>query len=115
MKESFEIGKESPDNKYENRWPASLPDFKEKSMRFFKQMQTVNINLMRAVSLGLGMSDSLESFVSKSDNNLRLLHYPGVDKEKFDASEARRIGAHCDYGSLTLLFQVFSPVLCLPG
>jgi isopenicillin N synthase-like dioxygenase len=77
MKESFEIGKESSDNKYENRWPSSLPAFKETSMQFFEDMQRVNVELMRAISLGLGLEEHvLDSFVSKSDNNLRLLHYP---------------------------------------
>ena len=47
-----------------------------------------------AIAIGFGLQeDALCKFVSKSDNNLRLLHYPSVDASKF-TQEARRIGAH---------------------
>jgi isopenicillin N synthase-like dioxygenase len=91
MKETFEIGKESPENKFENRWPTGLAQFKETSMRFFKDMHDVNVQLMRAISLGLGMDEcGLDSFVSKSDNNLRLLHYP-VRSWRFILGGCKRI------------------------
>lgn len=47
MKESFEIGKESPENKYENRFPEDWPEFKKECMEFFERMQGLNIDLMK--------------------------------------------------------------------
>lgn len=57
--------------------------------------------------------DYFTSFLSKQDNNLRLLHYPPVPKSDFDSSNLnRRAGQHTDYvtdgliqGFLTFLFQ----------
>ncbi|KAL3896071.1 MAG: hypothetical protein SGCHY_004315 [Lobulomycetales sp.] len=106
MKETFEIGKEDTREIFANRWPQSMPGMKEKAMAFFSRMQDVNVALMQAIALGFELEkDALTGFVDASDNTLRLLHYPSVERDSFASSEARRIGAHCDYGSLTLLFQ----------
>lgn len=40
-----------------------------------------------------------------SDNTLRLLRYPSVPITSLSDETTRRAGAHCDYGSITLLLQ----------
>ncbi|KAG2392433.1 hypothetical protein C9374_012685 [Naegleria lovaniensis] len=44
---------------------------------------------------------------SDKEHSLRYLHYPKIDKNNLSSSASDRNGAglHCDYGSITLLFQ----------
>jgi isopenicillin N synthase-like dioxygenase len=42
-----------------------------------------------------------ENYHDKPENQLRLLHYPSVEREKLKG----RCNAHSDFGTCTLLFQ----------
>lgn len=84
-----------------------VPGFKDKSLRFMHQLQTVSEKLMICLARGLGVSD--EYFVRahnvtrpNSQSTLRLLHYFETPK---DGQVYHRAGAHVDWGFLTLLFQ----------
>ena len=61
---------------------------------------------MNAIGIGLGLkSGFFDQYIDAKENNLRLLHYPKVDAKILDNPNQTRIGAHTDYGTVTLLFQ----------
>ena len=104
-KESFEIGKE-PD-RFRNMWPKEeyVPGFKDTMLKLYDEAHNFNVLVMRCIAMALGQSEhALDGYVDKKDNNLRLLHYPGVERAKLEAG-LRRAGEHSDYGSITLLFM----------
>ncbi len=109
IKESFEIGRDDEED-HPNRWPAEeghLVGFRDTMADFHAQCRTVHEEVMRAIAVGMGLAPSFfDGFVDVGDNTLRLLHYPGVDREVFRANPNQvRAGEHPDYGSITLLFQ----------
>ncbi|KAG5974963.1 hypothetical protein E4U55_007927 [Claviceps digitariae] len=111
LKESLEIGRDT-DLQYRNQWPdekvmTSMRGFRADMMDFFAACQAVHIRLMNAIALAMGLQeDFFDKYIRKADNNLRLLHYPGVKADLFKLNPGQvRAGEHSDYGSITLLFQ----------
>ncbi|KAF4943865.1 hypothetical protein FGADI_13101 [Fusarium gaditjirri] len=109
LKETMNFGREG--DVFENHWPDSFDDegkvFKGNMVTFFNECQLLNIQIMRAIAVGLGIQeDWFDSFCDAANNNLRLLHYPEVRAEVFQKNKLQvRAGAHTDYGSINLLFQ----------
>ncbi|KAI9894308.1 MAG: hypothetical protein M1814_003064 [Vezdaea aestivalis] len=110
LKESFEIGLDD-DVDHPNRWPDAMDEgdkeFKAVMLRFFKACQSLNMLVMSAIALGMGLDEGFfDGFIDKGNNTLRLLHYPPVKREVFMKNRGQvRVGEHSDYGSITLLFQ----------
>ncbi|KAF2155435.1 Clavaminate synthase-like protein [Myriangium duriaei CBS 260.36] len=106
IKETLEIGREGVPGE-PNKWPAGDDDFKECMVGFFSQCRGLHVELMRAIAIGFGIAENwFDDFVDAGDNVLRLLHYPEVNSNVFRSNGMQvRAGAHCDYGSITLLFQ----------
>ncbi|TFY83864.1 hypothetical protein EWM64_g140 [Hericium alpestre] len=107
VKESFEVGREDSED-MPNIWlpEGVLPGFKEACLDFYWTMDELKFTVLRALALGLRLDE--EFFVQyhqAHDNQLRLLHYPSVPVESLQRDEIVRIGAHSDFGSITLLFQ----------
>ncbi|KKY18900.1 putative 2og-fe oxygenase family [Phaeomoniella chlamydospora] len=109
-KETMEIGREGVEG-MPNQWPEK---FDEEGKEFTKIMKAfhltckdLHIQVMRAIALGMGFSETFfDEYTDIGDNTLRLLHYPPVLKSVFKNNpNAVRAGAHSDYGSITLLFQ----------
>ncbi|KAH9841554.1 Clavaminate synthase-like protein [Rhodofomes roseus] len=106
-KESFEVGREE-DAAMTNIWlpDGVFPGFKEACLDFFWVCREVELTILRALSLGLHLEEGfLEKFHTAPDNQLRLLHYPSVRVDDLERDEIARIGAHSDFGSITLLMQ----------
>lgn len=119
VKESFEIGREGDEEGGDNHWPgfsqgdggpeaegkAFDSEFRTTMIEFFARCQELHRAVMKGVAIGLGLSDTFfEPYLRRSDNTLRLLHYPGVRRGHFRHGRVRA-GAHSDFGSVTLLFQ----------
>lgn len=115
IKESIEIGREHEED-FPNQWPdettatataAGIPGFKSTMVDFHDQCKAVHVEVMRAIAVGMGLSEShFDGYVDVGDNTLRLLHYPAVARDVFRANPNQvRAGEHSDYGSITLLFQ----------
>jgi len=88
-----------------NQWPENLPNFKKVMERHWNLM----IILGRRITEGLAMSLGLERnyfapFMSKSHSFMRILNYPPFGKLQ-DENLGDGIGAHIDYGFLTILHQ----------
>lgn len=108
LKESIEIGKENEPG-FPNHWPANSDDFKQQMNEFFDLCKDLHINIMRSIAVGLGIDEYwFDAYCDGGDNTLRLLHYPEVQAEVFKKNNGSQVraGAHTDYGSITLLFQV---------
>ena len=55
-------------------------------MELFWTLQELNKNMMKTVSLALGLEmDALDYLISKGDNNFRALYYPSVRKDILDS------------------------------
>lgn len=110
LKESFEIGREGEPG-YPNVWPKEADPvptgFKATMIDWFLQCQAFNVEVMRAIAVGMGLGERyFDPFIDVGDNTLRLLHYPAVSRESFKTNPGQeRAGAHTDYGTITLLFQ----------
>jgi isopenicillin N synthase-like dioxygenase len=118
LKEGFYIGEEiSKDHPYfvqkklnsgPNLWPSGLQDpknFETTSMEYYKAMQALakDVLVVLARTLDLG-EDYFEAFTTDAVATLRYLHYPPQPKDS-DEKLSRGIGAHTDFGSVTLLMQ----------
>ncbi|KAF6796955.1 flavonol synthase flavanone 3-hydroxylase [Colletotrichum sojae] len=109
LKESYEIGREDDDH-LPNIWipEASLPGFRAFFNGFYETCYRLELRLLRGVALGMGLHDDPDFFQrrhAKRDNQIRLLYYPPVEERLLRAGEAERLGAHTDFGTMTLLFQ----------
>ncbi|KAH9854674.1 thymine dioxygenase [Lenzites betulinus] len=107
MKESFECGWEDSVS-MPNIWlpDGVLPGFKDACMDFYWTCHKTELQILRALSLGLGISeDHLVPHHNGHDNQLRLLHYPSVPARELLDEKITRIDAHSDFGSITLLLQ----------
>ncbi|KAF4587932.1 flavonol synthase/flavanone 3-hydroxylase [Ophiocordyceps camponoti-floridani] len=106
-KESFEIGSEES-KRMPNIWlpEHEIPGFRAFFNRFYKTCYGVEVKILRAIALGMGLEETY--FVrchSIHNNQLRLLHYPPVKDALLRSGKIESIGAHSDFGTLTLLFQ----------
>jgi isopenicillin N synthase-like dioxygenase len=109
LKESLEIGRDDqPETP--NMWPKGDDDaaiFKKEMMGFFETCKSLHMQVMRAIALGMGITESwFDEFTDAGDNTLRLLHYPGVSKKIFKRDDGQlqvRAGEHSDYGLNTIL------------
>jgi len=62
--------------------------------------------ILNALAISLSLAPSqLSNAHSQSLFQLRLLHYPSIPRSLLHSGEKSRIGAHSDFGTLTLLFQ----------
>ncbi|OCH91839.1 thymine dioxygenase [Obba rivulosa] len=107
VKESFESGRED-DIVQPNIWlpEDALPGFRNACLNFFWTCREAELNILKALALGLNLPEGfLLEYHSAVDNQLRLLRYPSVPVEQLEREEVARIGAHSDFGSITLLLQ----------
>ena len=88
-----------------NIWPESLgPHFRETCMDYLNQISSLTEEVMRAIALSLGYDTSFfDEFFHDPMCFFKMLHYP---PQATDAHELQRgIGAHRDFGVITLLLQ----------
>lgn len=110
LKEAYDIGPETPGDPTPffgaNLWPdeAEVPGFRETVYGYHEAMKALSQKLLRGIALSLELEEDF--FAPKITNPIciqRLLHYPpqtgAVDESIIG------IGAHTDYGNLTILAQ----------
>ena len=88
-----------------NVWPNSLgPTFRETCMDYLSQMTTLTERVMEAIAMSLGYDQHyFDEFCTEPMAFYKLLHYP---PQSPDADKLQRgIGAHRDFGVITLLLQ----------
>jgi len=85
-----------------NVWPARPPDLRRIYTAYYRAMERLAADLMRAFALALGLPEDF--FRDKTDRHisgLRVINYP--DQPEAPAAGQLRAGAHSDYGALTIL------------
>lgn len=107
FKECFDLGKHQPEVSPffgPNLMPASMPEFKLVFERYHAAMMSLAEKLIGAIARSLGLP--FDYFAKLQQNPItiqRLLHYPPQQGEI--KQEEIGIGAHTDYGFLTILGQ----------
>ncbi|MEM1163790.1 MAG: 2-oxoglutarate and iron-dependent oxygenase domain-containing protein [Pseudomonadota bacterium] len=108
LKECIDLGPEAslPATPFfgPNPWPAQLPDFGPTVMAYHGRLVELAQLVLRGIALSLDLPQAhFASMMQRPISILRLLHYPpqtGAIDERVIG-----IGAHTDYGNLTILAQ----------
>lgn len=88
-----------------NVWPETLgPHFRETCMDYLSQIIDLTEKVLQAIAVSLGYDkDYFDEFCTEPMSFYKLLHYP---PQAPDAHHLQRgIGAHRDFGIITLLLQ----------
>ena len=118
QKEGFYIGEEiSKDHPYfvqkklnsgPNFWPDNVNDverFRTVSMEYYNAMHALARDILSVIAQTLELDASyFKEFTTDAVATLRYLHYPPQAPDS-DEKISRGIGAHTDFGSVTLLMQ----------
>ncbi|KAI0835891.1 putative gibberellin 20 oxidase [Hypoxylon sp. FL0890] len=111
QKEGFMIGPELPPGRFlqgPNLWPDEddCPGFRSTMDEYYSAMRNLSVKMFRLLALSLRLDEHyFDAFVNSQDSisTCRLHRYPRANVEK--ARESRGIGAHTDFGAMTLLLQ----------
>ncbi|TKA72519.1 hypothetical protein B0A49_02469 [Cryomyces minteri] len=114
FKEAFNIG-EYIDNRAQQPLPPPLVPYEDRIGAFFAACHALCNRILRLFAIALEIPSTAggpswfaahhEPSSGPSGSVLRLLYYPSVANHSPDALDIRA-GAHSDYGSITLLFQL---------
>ncbi len=88
-----------------NQWPPAFPQLKTVAMEWSELMQKVGAELLAALSVGLGLPEDyfVQAFTPDPAWMGKLVHYVGGGI--VPAAGNQGVGAHADYGFITLLLQ----------
>ncbi|KAJ5120042.1 oxidoreductase [Penicillium atrosanguineum] len=117
LKEGYYLGKNLPSDdpfvverrfgQAPNKYPTELhdpPKFQSVMEEYHSVMSTFAANLMQVMALTLNLNeDFFDEFCDHPVAVLRLLHYPPQDPTTVETE--RGIGAHTDFGAVTILLQ----------
>ncbi|WP_371598384.1 isopenicillin N synthase family dioxygenase [Streptomyces sp. NBC_00564] len=86
-----------------NQWPDALPELRVAALAWIDRLSAVSARLLRELLAAIGApADFYEPvFGSRAHPHLKLVRYPGSAGDGGDQG----VGAHKDYGFLTLLLQ----------
>lgn len=109
---------------------TELPGFKDTLDEFYSQCLTLGLNILKCLAMALDLGDNFfDDITKRADPQLRLIHYPSIEKSIVEQEGHARIIPHTDFGLCTLLFQDqvgglevdpfhtgdFKPALPVPG
>ncbi|WP_329559668.1 isopenicillin N synthase family oxygenase [Streptomyces uncialis] len=86
-----------------NQWPAALPELRTAALGWMEHLTGVADRLLRELLASIGASPDFYDpvFGDRAHPHLKLVRYPGSSRDGADQG----VGAHKDYGFLTLLLQ----------
>tara|TARA_B100000029_G_C17571720_1_gene956829 strand:- start:1439 stop:2419 length:981 start_codon:yes stop_codon:yes gene_type:complete len=88
-----------------NQWPEKPVKFKKVIEKHWNLMIVLGRRITEGLALSLGLERNYFSpFMSKSHSFLRILNYPPYERDRGE-KVGDGIGAHIDYGFLTMLLQ----------
>ncbi|MER8823995.1 isopenicillin N synthase family oxygenase [Mesorhizobium sp. M0991] len=87
-----------------NQWPSSLPEFRKLTYGYHQKMEGLAAKLLKGIALSLDLPEKyFESLMRDPISIQRLIHYP--PQSGYVTEDVIGIGAHTDYGNLTILAQ----------
>ncbi|KAL4915023.1 hypothetical protein BDW62DRAFT_219680 [Aspergillus aurantiobrunneus] len=91
-----------------NQWPATVPDadeFRATSMEYYHAVYELAKDVLAVLARTLDVDESFfDPLTAGGVATMRMLHYPSQPKDE-DEKLNRGIGAHTDFGCVTLLLQ----------
>ncbi|KAI0114183.1 putative gibberellin 20 oxidase [Hypoxylon sp. NC0597] len=111
QKEGFMTGPELPPGRFlqgPNLWPDEddCPGFRSTMEEYFAAMRSLSVKMFCLLALSLRLEEHyFDAFAGSRDSisSCRTHRYPRVSVEK--AKRSRGVGAHTDFGAMTLLLQ----------
>ncbi|MDP2495904.1 2-oxoglutarate and iron-dependent oxygenase domain-containing protein [Shimia thalassica] len=86
----------------ENQWPADMPAFRTTIQEYYSKASRVSLKLLRGIAAAIGQpEDYFDAAFSRPMALLRGNFYP--ERPSWATDKDFGIGAHTDYGCLTLL------------
>lgn len=93
-----------------NLFPAQPPEFEESWTDYYRACEELANDLMSAFAVALGLGEAyFAPLIDRHITAMRSLHYPALTMEPEHGQF--RIGAHTDFGSLTILLSDGTPGL----
>lgn len=115
--EAFNFGPESPDVSIAaiaaerhrifapNIWPVEVPEMRTAGVAYFEAATALAHRLTGACALGLGLdADFFEAFTRHSTDTMRCNWYQRTAGSPDPLPGQQRMGAHTDYGIITVLY-----------
>ncbi|KIX07596.1 uncharacterized protein Z518_02249 [Rhinocladiella mackenziei CBS 650.93] len=85
---------------------SELPGFKSTLDSFYGQCLNLAMNVLKCLAMVMQLGDDFfEGITQHADPQLRLIHYPPLDRSVIEKQGHARIMPHTDFGLCTLLFQ----------
>ncbi|MEU7167124.1 2-oxoglutarate and iron-dependent oxygenase domain-containing protein [Streptomyces morookaense] len=86
-----------------NQWPASLPELRTTALHWIDRLSSVARQLLHELLASIGAPADFydEAFAERPHLHLKMVRYPGSAPD----GAGQGVGAHKDYGFLTLLLQ----------
>ncbi|MDF3289092.1 isopenicillin N synthase family dioxygenase [Streptomyces silvisoli] len=86
-----------------NQWPAALPELRDTALAWIDRLSAVAGRLLRELLAAIGAPADFydDAFADHPHLHLKIVRYPGRAPDGADQG----VGAHKDYGFLTLLLQ----------
>ncbi|QLE70799.1 isopenicillin N synthase family oxygenase [Streptomyces rectiverticillatus] len=86
-----------------NQWPAALPELRTAALRWIDRLSKVAERLLHELLAAIGAPEDFydKAFADRPHLHLKLVRYPGSAPD----GAGQGVGAHKDYGFLTLLLQ----------
>ncbi|APE23195.1 MULTISPECIES: isopenicillin N synthase family dioxygenase [Streptomyces] len=86
-----------------NQWPAALPELRTAALHWIDRLSAVAERLLHELLASIGAPEDFydDIFGPRAHPHLKLVRYPGSSGDGDDQG----VGAHKDYGFLTLLLQ----------
>ncbi|MFK8024257.1 MAG: isopenicillin N synthase family dioxygenase [Ilumatobacter sp.] len=104
LKETLKLGYHPDDSPMANRWPTEVPSLRPATETYLADVWKVAIDCFELFSVALGLGpDALTRHASAQASSLNLNWYPSLDSVGPPEEGQFRIGAHSDFGALTLL------------
>lgn len=109
MKESFKVGsidagEAAPSGAPVNVWPVEVPQMRAVVRQYQDAVWSLTVDMFRLLAEALGLaSDHLARHASRTASSLNLNFYPSLRSTGAPQPGQFRIGAHSDFGALTIL------------
>ncbi|MEO1060881.1 MAG: 2-oxoglutarate and iron-dependent oxygenase domain-containing protein [Actinomycetota bacterium] len=104
LKETLKLGYHPDDSAMANRWPSEVPHLRPAAEAYLAAVWAVALDCFELLTAALGLAPlTLGRHASAEESSLNLNWYPSLDAVGPPEEGQFRIGAHSDFGVLTLL------------